>query len=223
MGGPLTSSTLKNQVTGAFSGKSSSNILSSPIIKELHQIGLVKKATIPTISSKRGLVYVPNTTHPEDDLVWIQPGSDLGFYYNYGRIPTQKYANHLAFIPMLFGMFNNTFQADVIAQINNGAYVPYVFSFNEPDLPYHDGGSQISPADAATTWMKELQHLSAYGVKLGAPATSGSNGGITWLQQFFAACSNCTFDFLPVHWYGDFPGLASQVGYAHYLWPDLPL
>jgi hypothetical protein len=54
------------------------------------------------------------------------------------------------------------------------------------------------------------------GIKAGAPAVTGSPGGFTWLSEFFAACTaagtNCTADFIPIHWYGDFVGLASHLG-----------
>lgn len=51
------------------------------------------------------------------------------------------------------------------------------------------------------------------GVKVGSPAVTGSQMGMTWLQQFFAACNGgCTPDFMAVHWYGDFEGLASHLG-----------
>jgi hypothetical protein len=45
---------------------------------------------------------------------------------------------------------------------------------------------------------------------------------LPWLKQFLSNCSalistdnqkkNCTFDFLPVHWYDNFAGLASLIG-----------
>ena len=43
-------------------------------------------------------------------------------------------------------------------------------------------------------------------VRLGAPGVSNSvqtGQGLAWLQSFLTACSNCTFDFIPIHWYGD--------------------
>jgi len=35
-------------------------------------------------SSKRGLVYVPNSKHSSDDNIWDSSTSDLTWYYNYG-------------------------------------------------------------------------------------------------------------------------------------------
>ena len=88
--------------------------------------------------------------------------------------------------------------------------------FNEPDGTTSTGGSDISPSAAASAWISQVQPLKKLGVQLGAPAVTGSPSGFTWLQQFFDACAsqgtNCTADFIPVHWYGNFEGLASHVG-----------
>lgn len=39
--------------------------------------------------------------------------------------------------------------------------------------------------------------------KLGAAAVSNGPNGLTWLQQFFAACPECLAEtsFIPLHWY----------------------
>jgi hypothetical protein len=63
--------------------------------------------------------------------------------------------------------------------------------------------SNLSPGDAASIWMQYIQPLASQGVQLGAPAVSAAPGGTDWLQQFIAACTGCTFDFIPLHWYGD--------------------
>jgi Glycosyl hydrolase catalytic core len=71
--------------------------------------------------------------------------------------------------------------------------------FNEPDLSTQ---SNISPTDAAAgykTWMQPF----AGKARLGAPAVTngGSPMGLTWLENFLNACSGCTIDFVPIHWY----------------------
>ncbi len=65
--------------------------------------------------------------------------------------------------------------------------------------------------------------LQEMGVKVGLPAMTGAPSGLVWLHEFLGNCSqlisedsnskkNCTFDFLPVHWYDNFEGLASHIG-----------
>jgi hypothetical protein len=171
-------------------------------------------------SAKRGLVFVPNQSFPSDNQIWISSGSDLTWYYNYGADPSPVYSAEtqfaFEFVPMLWGLSNDSFVDKVTALIQGGRNVTHVLTFNEPDGSSANGGSDIAPETAATTWIKEVEPLRKLGVKTGAPAVTGSPGGFTWLQEFFANCTsqgtNCTADFMTVHWYGDFQGLASQLG-----------
>jgi len=77
-----------------------------------------------------------------------------------------------------------------------------LLTFNEPDYAQQ---SNIDPNDAAQLWMQYIEPLktSMPGIQLGAPAVSSDSTGVPWLQTFFSACGNCTFDFLPIHWYGE--------------------
>lgn len=84
--------------------------------------------------------------------------------------------------------------------------------FNEPDGTQATGGSDIPATTAAQIWQQQIEPLAMQGVKLGAPACTGAESGTQWLKAFLAACSNCTIDFVPVHWYGNFQGLASHIG-----------
>lgn len=181
-----------------------------------------------TTSSKRGLVYVPSDKHPEDDSIWDSPTSDLTWYYNYQSTPSPAYAksSKLKFVPMLFGASDSTstsgpsFLDDVTAQIKAGADIKYVLAFNEPD-GQDNGGSNV-PADlAAQTWIREIEPLRKQGVKLGAPAVTGAPNGFFWLENFFKECNgNCTVDFIPVHWYGNFEGLAGHLGQVRGTYPN---
>ena len=79
---------------------------------------------------------------------------------------------------------------------------PYLLGFNEPDLP---GGTAVSVSQAVSYWRQYFNPLKAYGTLLGAPAVTNSvqaGQGIQWLQQFVAACPDCKFDLIPIHWYG---------------------
>jgi hypothetical protein len=83
------------------------------------------------------------------------------------------------------------------------------------------GGSNIEPKKAAQAWIKNFEPLAEMGIKLGLPACTGSPDGTVWLRQFTANCSelistgdekkNCTWDFLPVHWYDNIAGLKSHI------------
>ncbi|KIN00541.1 glycoside hydrolase family 128 protein [Oidiodendron maius Zn] len=180
-------------------------------------------------SAKRGLVFVPNPSYSSDNQIWISSGSDLTWYYNYGAEPSPVYSSAEAqsafeFVPMLWGLSNDSFVDQVTTLIQGGTNITHVLTFNEPDGSSANGGSDIPPETAATAWIKEVEPLRKLGVKTGAPAVTGSPGGFTWLQEFFANCTNqgtnCTADFMTVHWYGDFQGLASQLGQVSAAYPN---
>lgn len=97
-------------------------------------------------------------------------------------------------------------------------------TYNEPDGTSSSGGSDVDPKTAASNWISQVQPLKKMGVKLGAPAVTGSPGGFTWLADFFDSCAsqgtNCTADFIPIHWYGNFAGLASHIGQVRAAYPN---
>lgn len=172
-------------------------------------------------SSKRGLVFVPstNTKLAYDNQVWVEGNSDLTWYYNYQVIPSAAYANRtqeaFEFVPMLWTT-STTFLSSVQSLIAGGRNITHVLTYNEPDGTTATGGSNIDPAVAATNWISQVEPLRKLGVKVSAPSVTGSPSGFTWLTAFFNACAaqgtNCTADFFPVHWYGNFEGLASHLG-----------
>ncbi|TVY24773.1 Alkali-sensitive linkage protein [Lachnellula hyalina] len=183
--------------------------------------------TAQTTSSKRGLVFVPNPKHPTDNQIWVEGASDLTWYYNYATAPSPAYQNRtqsdFQYVPMLFSP-SSTFQSEIETLITNGRNISHVMTYNEPDGESSTGGSSVSPVDAATNWIAQVEPLRAKGVKTGAPAVTGGEGGFTWLKSFFAACqsqgTNCTADFIPIHWYGNFAGLASHIGEVVATYPN---
>lgn len=85
----------------------------------------------------------------------------------------------------------------------------------------------MDPAFGAQVWASNIVPLQAMGLKVGLPAMSSSESGLPWLRQFLGNCSaiisagrassaavkkNCTYDFVPLHYYGNFEGLASHIG-----------
>jgi len=115
-----------------------------------------------------------------------------------------------------------SFSDAVKSLIDSGQNISYVLSFNEPDGTSSTGGSNISPSVAASTWIREIEPLKKLGLKLGAPAVTGSPSGMTWLQSFFTSCDGgCSADFIPIHWYGNFEGLASHIGQVLGAYPNM--
>jgi hypothetical protein len=188
----------------------------------------------PLRSSKRGLCFVPNDATPQDNYIWPRSPSDLTWYYNYGSTPSPVYNNvsqsAFEFVPMLFGAPTNpssdTSFLDTITGLinggNNKVNISHVLTFNEPDGSTSSGGSNIDPSVAAQVWVKQIIPLQKLGLKVGLPACTGGDGGIPWTDSFLSECSklissdgntkNCTYDFVTLHWYGNFEGLASHIG-----------
>ena len=176
-------------------------------------------------SNKRGIVYVaPNVASDNDN--WTQSGTDLSWYYNYGTTPTAAFANSkMEFVPMQWGAPSGDPKTDmsfynaVKSQISGGANITHVLGFNEPD-GCTGGGSCLTAATAAQVWKKQFEPLKKdFGLKLGAPAVTGATTGFNWLQNWQIECgklssdgSGCIVDFIPIHWYGNFEGLASHMG-----------
>lgn len=190
-----------------------------------------------TRSDKRGLVFVPNPDTPDDNNIWIQDGSDLTWYYNYGPRPAPAYADKaqgdFEFVPMLFGNIDDTSFLDTVnSLIDEGRDISHVLTFNEPDGPTQYGGSDVPAAKAAQVWVDNIIPLQEKGVKAGLPGCTGGTGGIPWLRDFLGNCSelispdgnmqNCTYDFVSIHWYGNFEGLASHLGEYSAAFPDAP-
>lgn len=189
-------------------------------------------------SGKRGLVFTPNPQYPQDNKLWVQPGSDLTWYYNYGNKPSPVYADiaqdKFEFVPMMWGIGPNpkddSWLQDVKSMISDGRNISHALAFNEPDGTADTGGSNIEPHKAAQAWVANFEPLAKMGVRLGLPAMTGAPSGLVWLKQFLGNCSelvsdggnkkNCTWDVLPVHWYDNFAGLASHIGERRALWPD---
>lgn len=178
-----------------------------------------------TTSEKRGLIDVSSTTASTDDKIWDASNSDLTWYYNYGATPSSQYDNtKLEFVPMLWGAGNDsTFYSTVKGLKEGGMNISYVLGFNEPD-GCSNGGSCVDAGTAASIWQQEIEPLKKLGIKLGAPAVTGAPAGFTWLQNWFTACAgNCTPDFIPVHWYGNFEGLASHVGQVNATYENMTM
>ncbi|KAF5019830.1 hypothetical protein F66182_8155 [Fusarium sp. NRRL 66182] len=187
---------------------------------------------------KRGLCYVPNSDEPQDDEIWVQNGSDITWYYNYGDKPSAIYKEvpqeQFEFVPMMWGVGQDSsdtaFLQNVKTLIKDGVNITHVLGFNEPDAGNDVGGSSLDPKVAAEAWVANFEPLGEMGIKLGLPACTGGWGSMPWLKQFLGNCSeiksqggpnrNCTWDYLPVHWYDNFEGLASHIGERLAVWPN---
>ncbi|EIW85422.1 hypothetical protein CONPUDRAFT_162621 [Coniophora puteana RWD-64-598 SS2] len=156
-------------------------------------------------NSKRGLTWSQGSNNTGD--ISVAENTQVSWTYDWGQtVPDYLKNSGLTYIPMQWGSSGiEGFQAAVQAQ---GAKT--VLGFNEPDF---SSQSNLAPAQAASLWEQYIQPLKADGVALGGPAVTAAPSGIPWLQQFLGNCTSCTFDFIPLHWYGDGVG-----NFYNYIW-----
>ena len=204
---------------------------------------LVKCEADAPSSTKRGLVYISSSTSATDDKLFVKSSTDLTWYYNYGETPTNSLeSSSLGFVPMLWGAASTdpttdtSFLSRIKSQIDSGTNITHILTFNEPDGTASTGGSDIAADEAAKIWINEIVPLRAspYNLNVGLPAVTGYETGIEWLENFNSSCASlikssnssaawCVADFIPLHFYGSFEGLASWIGQIRAAYTTLPI
>jgi hypothetical protein len=156
----------------------------------------------PNTSSgcKRGEAYGFNSAN---DLT--QLSKRMTWWYNWALTPDSG-ANSVyqslgvEFVPMQWG--GNVDVNGAISKIPQGAKT--LLTFNEPNF---FSQSNLSPTQAAALWPKIQQIANARSLKISTPAVNYCGGGCwetnpyTYMDKFFAACTNCQIDYVAVHWY----------------------
>ncbi|KAF9566955.1 hypothetical protein CPC08DRAFT_627657 [Agrocybe pediades] len=169
-----------------------------------------------TKNPKRGIGFASSV--PGDIINANQTNSVISWQYNWATLPPDYLAtSNIAYIPMQWGSVGvDSFSSSVKILGSNT-----ILAFNEPD---NIDEANMLPEEAASLWMQFLEPLKSQGIRLGGPAVTAAGSGRPWLTSFLSACSNCTIDFLPVHWYGTgFEGFAAYLGDVHNAFPKYPL
>jgi hypothetical protein len=189
----------------------------------------VVQSTIPilpaTNSTKRGLCWPWN--NPASSFAFFSP-SAIPWLYNWELWDPRVNGTYASaeYVPMV----RTATDAPTVPAYFSTCYATHLLGFNEPDLPVASGGTYISPYNASVLWKQYIQPVKTLcNTSLGAPAVTNaiaSGWGTDWLNQFFSNCTapNCTFDFIPFHWYGqsvlDFE---TYVTNFHTIFPTYPL
>ncbi|KAJ7796176.1 hypothetical protein B0H14DRAFT_82467 [Mycena olivaceomarginata] len=147
---------------------------------------------------KRGLAFAADNS--TDVFKANSTGSVASWVYNWGLIPPTYIADSgIEYIPMQWGAAD----IDKLAVTVKGLGAKTILAFNEPDFAEQ---SNMNATYAAQLWMQYIEPLKADGIRLGGPAVSSGTTGRPWLDEFMSACSQCTIDFIPLHWYGEGTG-----------------
>jgi hypothetical protein len=175
-----------------------------------------------TTSSKRGLAYVGDD-HQADLRLLLSARSPISWYYTWSLNQAASVNTTVPFVPLVHSTDDAT-NSDLTSILNAlPGSSTHLLTFNEPDGTTGSGGSAIDPGDAAQAYMNHIAPLRSANDgsrtwNISHPAVTGSSRGLEWLRQFNASCykldskQGCPTDFVAVHWYGDFAGLASWVG-----------
>ncbi|KAL6299131.1 glycosyl hydrolase catalytic core-domain-containing protein [Sparassis latifolia] len=146
----------------------------------------------PSGSGKVGIAW-PDS---DDSTLSQFVTSSTKFFYNWSCYkPPGVDAAGLQFFAMYWG-------AAQVDDCNSQVVPGYAAALMGPNEPEQPGQSNLSPGDAATLWMNNIQPKKSDGFQLISPAVSSGSAGIPWLQSFFGACGGCTFDYCALHWYG---------------------
>lgn len=171
-------------------------------------------------TSKRGLAYIGDS-HQGDVNLLLSPKSRISWYYTWSAYPASDVNSTLTFVPLIHGV-DDASSPDVQGAISSlPATSTHLLAFNEPDGTTSSGGSSISPSDAAKAYIDNIVPLrtsSSRSWNISHPSVTGSGNGLDWLRDFNEACwdidsdNGCPTDFVALHWYGNFEGLASWIG-----------
>ena len=167
----------------------------------------IKVAKSTSSGGKRGLAYNPSSP---DLSIFDGFGSQITWGYNWDSAPAGLPSQY-QYVPTLFSTLSvhtTIWDANAKAAIS-GSGTSYLMSFNEPDQPLPQ--ADMSPGAAVAAFKQYMAPYASNNVKLGCPSVSNGVGtnsatgqpmGLAWLSAFLEQCSDCTIDFVPVHWYG---------------------
>lgn len=114
--------------------------------------------------------------------------------YNWYSNTTNK-QTFTEYVPMLWGIdsaLTGIWNDDASSWIAAGS--EHLLAFNEPE---NAGQSNISAAAAADAYRQYMEPFAGK-AQLGAPGVS--NDERDWMKQFLGLCSDCTIDFVLIHW-----------------------
>ncbi|KAE9371694.1 glycoside hydrolase family 128 protein [Stipitochalara longipes BDJ] len=143
-------------------------------------------------SAKRSLSFVPLPQSPQDNEMWVKPGSDLTWYYTCMWSPSPTFStipqSQFEYDPMIWEAPANhndwDFLQNVPDRIEERRKISHVLEFSEPNGLGSQGGSNMSVSGIVDSWTTEIEPSKKLSVKLGAPAVT--QRGRDWLAQFMA-------------------------------------
>ncbi|KAK7966675.1 uncharacterized protein PG986_000952 [Apiospora aurea] len=171
--------------------------------------------------SKRGLAYQQDA-HKADNKLLFSPESPVAWYYTWSLWPAPEVNDTSAveFLPLVHST-DDVAKDDFRKQLDGlPPSSTHLLTFNEPDGDTGSGGSAVEPEDAAKAYIDRIAPLRSGDDgdgrtwNISHPSVTGSPRGLDWLRRFNESCwdldrdKGCPADFVAVHWYGAYQGLA---------------
>ncbi|MCV9385516.1 glycosyl hydrolase [Reichenbachiella ulvae] len=161
----------------------------------------------PTLSQKRGMAY---GFHSPKDLEVLAP--HVSWWYNWSETPestvAQVYTDYnFEFVPMTWnGNYNSS---KLKSYLSEHPEVKYILAFNEPNFLEQ---ANMTPSEVAAAWPELEAIADEFNLEIVGPAVNfcgdcvSENGTtyddpVQYLDDFFAACTDCRVDHIAVHTY----------------------
>ncbi|RMY54555.1 hypothetical protein D0865_04648 [Hortaea werneckii] len=156
---------------------------------------------------KRGLCFTnDNYTQP-----WSLSGQNSQVSWGYNWFSSRysdpsvacQYNPAIEFVPLLYSgasTLTSIWADNVRREIDLGATA--VLGFNEPDACFAGASACMSVSEAVDVWKESIEPFAGT-VRLGSPGVTNAGYGFEWLDQFIGNCTDCTIDFIAIHWYAN--------------------
>jgi len=130
----------------------------------------------------------------------------ISWWYNWGDVlasaETQHQQDGIEYVSMIWNGVDLNSVSNTISSIPQG--VKYLLGFNEPNFYAQ---ANMPATTAASLWPKMEQVANSRNLKIVSPAVNYCGGGcwetdpFVYLDEFFAACTNCQVDYVAAHVY----------------------
>ncbi|TKA24432.1 hypothetical protein B0A50_06752 [Salinomyces thailandicus] len=156
---------------------------------------------------KRGLCYNNDTlTRP-----WSLSGQDSQVSWGYNWFSSRysdagvtcHYNDAIDYVPILYSnesYLTSIWTGNAQQEIDMGATA--LLGFNEPDACFSGQSACMDVPTSVDLWKEYIEPFAGK-VRLGSPAITNAGAGFEWLDQFLGNCTDCTVDFIAIHWYAN--------------------
>lgn len=122
---------------------------------------------------------------------------DIMWYHHWENGKVDTIPDNIEYVPTYWGPQKASQWGQVKASMG-GKMPKNLLAFNEPDV---QGQANMSPQQAVSEFMKELQPFAEKGVNVSTPQMVYN---LDWLDQFMNGCkkAGCKISFAALHWYG---------------------